>query len=325
MFIKTNFIKLDNIEDNALYIKYTCSLCNRDNIFTFEDFDTDFFKRKIGFEIKNIEHCPNCDYISRHLIILKSDNENLYIEVKDEKVSYEYRRKQELELFISTDYEEYNGEILLELDYYDLEVGNEIFRRAKQSLYDIEKEIKTNVNLSRIIINSLYSTCISVFEAFLSELFITTCLHNEKVLKRLITDTDIYKDEKINIKDFFSFQQTLKTNTIKKLQETTFHNINIVCAYYKTCINVDISKYLKSIPSSINIRHDIVHRNGKTKNDENIDITKENIIDLIQDIENCIKAINIDFERENLELGNKGGFKDYNNFTSPFLDYNSFE
>lgn len=324
MFKKTNYIELNNIKNNTLFIKYNCSLCNGSNIFTFEDFNTDFFKRKIRFEIRNIEHCPNCDYISRHLIILKSDNENLYIEVKDEKVSHEYRRKQELELFISTDYEEYNGEILLELDYYDLEVGNEIFRQAKQSLYDLEKEIKAN-DLSRIIINSLYSTCISVFEAFLSELFITTCLHNEKVLKRLITNTDIYKDEKINIKDFFSFQQTLKTNTIRKLQETTFHNIKIVCTYYKICINVDISKYLKSIPSSINIRHDIVHRNGKTKNDENIVITKKDIFELIQDIENCINAINIDFERENLELGNKGEFKNYNNFTSPFLDYNSFE
>ena len=156
-------------------------------------------------------------------------------------------------------------------------------------------------------------------------MFITTCIHNEKVLKRLITDTDIYNGAKINIKDFFSFQEKLKIDTIKKLKETTFHNIRIVCAYYKTCINVDISKYLKGIPSSIDIRHDIVHRNGKTKDDENIDITKEDTFKLIQDIRNCIEAINIDFERESLELGNKGGFKDNNDFISPFLDYNSFE
>jgi hypothetical protein len=304
MFLETNIINIDDIEE-SFSIKFNCSLCNGSNIFNFNGFEAGFFKRKVGYEWKTIEYCPFCNKLCEHLIIFKTDGEVLEISVKDPLFTDEYSRKTPLKIYVSHYDEGYDWQIPLELEVLDYDIGNVIFIEAKQSLLELEREIHSNSNKSKIILYSLFSTSISIFEAFLGELLISTCINDERIFRMLIEKTNIFEKETILKKDIYTFQTSIKQTAIDKLKDKTFHNIGVACAFYNKCLNIDISQYLGIVPNSVNIRHDIVHRNGKTKDGKEILIELKDLELLINDIKNCIEQINIEFEKKGLDLGDK--------------------
>ena len=84
------------------------------------------------------------------------------------------------------------------------------------------------------------------------------------------------------------------------LNNIIYHKIELVKKLYKDNIGIDIQPD-DIIIDAINIRHDIVHRNGKDKEGNPCDITKTmveelstHVKDYIEKIEISINSINID-------------------------------
>lgn len=69
-----------------------------------------------------------------------------------------------------------------------------------------------------------------------------------------------------------------------------YHNLGRVKAIYNNTINVDIGN-IQERSKAVQIRHDIVHRNGKNKNGNNHAITKEDIIALADSVSSFIERI----------------------------------
>ena len=61
---------------------------------------------------------------------------------------------------------------------------------------------------------------------------------------------------------------------------------------YKNVLSIDFPENIASIHQAIAIRHDIVHRNGKTKSGKTHKISEQNIKNLLSDVEHFIKYIN---------------------------------
>ena len=69
-----------------------------------------------------------------------------------------------------------------------------------------------------------------------------------------------------------------------------YHDLPKVKVMYKDCLKItfpDIAELMKAIK----IRHDMVHRNGKNKEGEEIEMSKSMVSDVITKVEIFVKAI----------------------------------
>ena len=70
-----------------------------------------------------------------------------------------------------------------------------------------------------------------------------------------------------------------------------WHNIPRIAHLYKNVLSVEIPLDDKSILKAISIRHDIVHRNGKTGSGRTIKLKEKDIETLITNIFEFISSI----------------------------------
>ncbi len=69
-----------------------------------------------------------------------------------------------------------------------------------------------------------------------------------------------------------------------------YHDLPKVREMYRATFKIDFPE-LKSIIKSVQIRHDLVHRNGKTKNGEAVTIDKSIATELIKSIDSFVAEI----------------------------------
>jgi len=60
---------------------------------------------------------------------------------------------------------------------------------------------------------------------------------------------------------------------------------------YKSTFGIDFSEDTQDIFIAVVNRHDIVHRNGKTKSGENITVTRNNVVELIDVVSSLVAHV----------------------------------
>lgn len=95
-----------------------------------------------------------------------------------------------------------------------------------------------------------------------------------------------------NLSEIFSRHESIKDEVKEYLLSQLWHNLAKVKPMYESTLNVSFPPNLGSIYKAIQIRHDIVHRNGRDKNGEQVEVTKESIESLKTDAYNFINNIN---------------------------------
>ena len=71
-----------------------------------------------------------------------------------------------------------------------------------------------------------------------------------------------------------------------------YHNLSKVGRLYRSVLVVVFPKDLSKIYRAIEVRHDIVHRNGKSKSNSEVNIDKSDIHDLLEISREFIEHIN---------------------------------
>ena len=69
-----------------------------------------------------------------------------------------------------------------------------------------------------------------------------------------------------------------------------YHNLPKISGIYKNTLDIQFPS-IKEVMKLINIRHDLIHRNGKNKDGDVIEISKEKLIDTISTIKKFISDI----------------------------------
>ena len=78
---------------------------------------------------------------------------------------------------------------------------------------------------------------------------------------------------------------------IKCVSEVLFHKIDKTMEMYKKVLGCKINIDTSKVKLIIDIRHDIVHRNGYTKENEVIDILPHDLYQAITDIKNLVDKL----------------------------------
>lgn len=184
----------------------------------------------------------------------------------------------------------------------------EYYHNFSGAVLDIEKLLDATVDpsVSLPFHRMLFVNAITALETNLSDAFINTVANAPELMRRFIETTPEFQSEKVPLSDVFKAIERIEQKARSYLIDVVWHHLERVKPMYRDTLGIDLPDDIGPLFRAILVRHDIVHRNGKTKTGEEILITREQITDLLERTEAVVQHIDkqISVLREG---GNKTG------------------
>lgn len=163
-----------------------------------------------------------------------------------------------------------------------------------ESLNNIEEIVKVDISNSKLmetLNRMLFANTIAAMETYLSDGFINTVVNNPKFIRKLMETTPAFNEKNYKLSDIYNWAENTQKCVTKYLLDIIYHNVFVVKNMYKCVLDIDFPDDMKLIQKAIMIRHDIVHRNGKTKDGEIVKLTEKDVNDNIELIRTFINHI----------------------------------
>ncbi|BAY74231.1 hypothetical protein NIES25_06420 [Nostoc linckia NIES-25] len=136
----------------------------------------------------------------------------------------------------------------------------------------------------------IYVGVIACLETYLSDAFINTVLSNKKYFSSFFTSFKDFKEQKLGMNELLDVANKAEEIAKKAMLEVLYHNLPKVSKMYETTLNIVLPNF-SEIQKAVSIRHDLVHRNGKTKDGKEIIIDDIIVDDIISKVESFISEI----------------------------------
>ncbi len=179
--------------------------------------------------------------------------------------------------------------------YLDLILSdNEYFESFNDNISHIREILEVNVDGATQIhlLGLLHVSVITAIETYLSDAFINVVLNDEHYFRRFVEYNPEFSKKSFKLSEVFNVHENIKNEVRGYLFSQLWHNIKKIKPMYKTTLDVDFKDDLESIFKAIDKRHDLVHRNGKNKEGEQVMITKHDLEELINEASEFVKYIN---------------------------------
>ncbi len=165
-----------------------------------------------------------------------------------------------------------------------------IFNTEIQKLKDLNKlntgDLETDKTLKRLI----YSGAITCLEDYLSTTLINSILNDDELFKRFVRTFKNIKDRKFSLSEIFEKQEQLKDIVKKELVDIIYHDLAKVKGMYEDTFEIEFPK-IEDISKIVINRHNMVHRNGKDKEGNEISIDTTSLNEVIEKVEIFIKNV----------------------------------
>ncbi|WP_429215100.1 hypothetical protein [Aeromonas veronii] len=92
--------------------------------------------------------------------------------------------------------------------------------------------------------------------------------------------------------------EELERNAKKHLKALLWHNLDSVRGNYGKAFGIGFPRdNIEALRTAVSIRHDLVHRNGRNNDEEQVNVTRESIAELITQVETLILEIEREINR----------------------------
>ncbi|NQE36627.1 hypothetical protein [Microcoleus asticus] len=147
-------------------------------------------------------------------------------------------------------------------------------------------DAKANKTLRR----HLYVGVIACLETYLSDAFINTVLSNENYLRSFFTSFKDFREQKVGMNELLDSASKAEEIAKEAMSGVIYHNLPKVSKMYEATLNIEFPKF-SEIQKAVSIRHDLVHRNGKTKDGVESSIDSIMVDNVISQVESFISEI----------------------------------
>ena len=158
------------------------------------------------------------------------------------------------------------------------------------SLRVLNSLVIDDLNAQRTLKRQIHIGTIACLETYLSDAFINTVLSETSYLRSFFASFKDFKEQKLGMNDLLKFADQAEDIAKKAMLEVIYHNLAKVKKMYESTLAISFPDFSK-VQSDIGIRHDLVHRNGKTKEGKEIAIDKVKVDEVILRIVNFVDQI----------------------------------
>lgn len=288
-----------NLIASSISIKFTCPFCNEENETDGYYVPEPDYSAETGHESTNSEYykhnCIKCDELFN--IELHNSYNGGYGQIESDSDNGIDINDIDIEEYYNDFYDDYD---------YNTEVGYyEDFKREIVEIYSILENSKNLIHKNSLH-KMLYAHTITIMETYLSDTLIQKILSSKEIKRKFIENYTDYDTKKICFKDILSELEKLEKTIKTDLQELIYHNLGKIKPIYKAILDIEFGKDETSkIMQCVNKRHHIVHRNGKDKDNNQIQINIEDVEDVLEKVYNFIsnieKQISPSIEIENIK------------------------
>ncbi|OPC34938.1 hypothetical protein BAX99_06200 [Elizabethkingia miricola] len=176
--------------------------------------------------------------------------------------------------------------------------NSEYLNSFNEKIENIEKLIKIETlspTTKEILHNQIYISIISTVETFLSNSFINLTFESREYFKNFIETHPDFRNQKFELREIYRKQEKLEEIAQKVMLDTIYHNLPVVRNMFQDTFKItfpDISNLHKAVLT----RHDLVHRNGYTKERKKVLINEPIIKKLIRDVKDFIHKLSIELK-----------------------------
>lgn len=150
---------------------------------------------------------------------------------------------------------------------------------------------KVDDSVAPCFLRLLYVNVITALETYLSDAFISTVVNAPILMRSFIETTPEFKGEKVSLADVFKAAEGVERKARAYLIDVVWHHIERVKPMYRATLGIEFPEDLSAIFRAVLTRHDIVHRNGKTKDGNEILITPQDLTKLISVVEAFVQHV----------------------------------
>jgi hypothetical protein len=192
-------------------------------------------------------------------------------------------------------------------DYlFDAIGSSEVYRASlKVAISTVEQSLAVRLEepLRQNFLRMLYGNVIAALEAYLSDFFISAIKQNKLLFRRLVESVKEFREQKIPLSNIFKAHEGIEGMVKEFLLGLSWHNIPRVRPLYKDVLGVEFDESVTGeLISAVAIRHDIVHRNGKTKDGAEVHVRENEILKLLEVIKKLVKSIEDQWLERNLKI-----------------------
>lgn len=269
-------------------LEILCENCN-------EEFVTDSFyvpepnysaESSRGSNVMDSEEfsCPNCGEEYNVTIYNSFGGGDVEIDINEEN------------LLKITPYYEEEHDVYLDDEIERILKEKEHFSVFNNGIHDLESITKLEVpeNIKRTLIHKAYAGLITQLETYLYGIFVTNILTNKKFFREFVQHYKAFQDQKFNLNEIFKEYDSLETKVRNALSSLMYHNLGKIKLIAIEVFNIDFPE-ITEIMKIVNTRHDIVHRDSKTKDGKDINLTVQDYIqaqnaisEFVEELENQI-------------------------------------
>ena len=169
----------------------------------------------------------------------------------------------------------------------------EFTETLKDNLNSIKRLLRVDLppELEQHMNKMLFVNVITVLETFLSDAFIGTVLKDNELLKEFVRLNPDFSKQKFTLNEIFEKIDRIERDVKTYLLELMWHNLAKVQQMYKSVLHIDFPQDMKVVYKAIAKRHDIVHRNGKTKNGDIVTVSQEELINIMDEVNSFAESI----------------------------------
>ncbi|HHG3355699.1 TPA: hypothetical protein ACPVYO_000684 [Vibrio parahaemolyticus] len=188
--------------------------------------------------------------------------------------------KAELQWFKENGSSELHKTFVHELDMLKIMVDNNFSNNAKTSF-----SLHTN-----LIVKMSYAYAVTLLESFLGDTLRALITQDERFLKNALRKLKVLKNVKLT--ELAGADLDIKSLVLRYVSNVLYHNIPNVVEMYEQVLDVDLNSIDKSkVVQITNLRHDIVHRNGKSVDGKSINLNAQDFTNAIDDIKDFAGAL----------------------------------
>ncbi len=123
----------------------------------------------------------------------------------------------------------------------------------------------------------LYIHVVTILECYLSDFFISRIKEDKKLLRRLMETAPTFKSQTVRVSDVFQTMDGIERRAYSYLAGLGWHRLDDVSKLYDRVLGVTFPSDVRDLRAAVAVRHELVHRNGKKKDDTEHEISEEDI------------------------------------------------
>ena len=178
---------------------------------------------------------------------------------------------------------------------YRISENKEFYSSFLKSTLEIEAllDAKLPEQFKKSLYKLLYTNIITSLETYFSDALINIVMSDKSLVRKVIETTPEFKKRKICVSDLYLAYESIEDEVREYLVGVIYHNLAKVKSMYGAVLGVEFPADLSDIYSAIVDRHDLVHRNGKNKDGNSLNIGGSEVSELLIKVRKLVEEINL--------------------------------